>query len=707
MRYARLSSALALILGAACADNTTAPPPSFPGATSHAISDATHGIAGNPHFFWLPPVTGQPPSEMLGTFERLASPQVAVVCQSSTQLAVPAECDGETLLFSFDRSNGLEVFDDYFKVNLDLQEADLRVTTDPASDYTTYRIQVFTDAMNEIGGPFLLGFADIQLGENGRDAKNLSTGETIGLVDGRTLPVRFRIDAGAYEYAVGTGIASGGPVPEDQQLCQVNCSVTLVPTDQITEASLSDSEAGEMTAMQFQPGDVSTTSVLIIDERIIEGEDADCAEGISLDKKHCYRYRITPDEAFNNDVRFGICPYDVPLEISAGWRILKVDYDEDQNPILTRPDPADVSDFLPCTMPSGTSSMIAAAFRRVADWLVPPLLADAPRVWGAMARDLSDVFWGLDAELQPVGDIEFTVTLGTTVSPTVQVVKLLPDPPEPLAEAQVTFQVSEWSLSELALPEGGVLVSSETTGGRVTSMTVLTGDDGVASVDWTITGGADSVFVTSPGAVTDSLHPQLPLVFTAQGIAPPAISAVVPSTLTVPGTGTAYGTFVVDGSGFGDGEISTAAPLLLTGASTVNGDGTSISRDFEIGAGAAPGSYKLYVATPFGEDSVPIEMEAPGTGTGSVTGAVTCESAPVVGIMVTLLQVPPGPTTWGATTTGSGVYVFGLVTPGTYTVNAYVTGYMPASETVVVSAGATSEADLEVCTPVGDPPPAS
>src|SRR5881296_2890492 len=69
----RLSVAVtALALFAACTDErgpTSARPP----AISAEISDAAHGLDGNPHFFWLPPMVANPAS-FNGPFNPRLSP---------------------------------------------------------------------------------------------------------------------------------------------------------------------------------------------------------------------------------------------------------------------------------------------------------------------------------------------------------------------------------------------------------------------------------------------------------------------------------------------------------------------------------------------------------------------------------------------------------------------------------------------------------
>ena len=61
MNRSRLSMCAAAILAAACQDRQ-----SPPGAPSFLIQDATHN-GGNPHFYWLPPMTRQP--SFTGTFD--------------------------------------------------------------------------------------------------------------------------------------------------------------------------------------------------------------------------------------------------------------------------------------------------------------------------------------------------------------------------------------------------------------------------------------------------------------------------------------------------------------------------------------------------------------------------------------------------------------------------------------------------------------
>src|SRR5204863_6068641 len=55
----------------------------------------------------------------------------------------------------------------------------------------TYRIRVL------VFGNYELGHADVDVVNSGSQLKNVQTGQFIPLLDGRTLPIKFRIETGA------------------------------------------------------------------------------------------------------------------------------------------------------------------------------------------------------------------------------------------------------------------------------------------------------------------------------------------------------------------------------------------------------------------------------------------------------------------------------------------------------------------------------
>ena len=148
------------------------------------IKDAVHG-GGNAHFFWLPPMVPDP--NATGVFDGTLAPEVEI-CEIT--LAGLAGCVPLTPSAVFTTTTGpgsetvrVNLDDQYYIVNWHTNEFD--VGPDP-----TYRISVLVDDTE-------LGLADVQLGATGKDAKNLANGNIIGLKDGRTLPIKFRIEEGA------------------------------------------------------------------------------------------------------------------------------------------------------------------------------------------------------------------------------------------------------------------------------------------------------------------------------------------------------------------------------------------------------------------------------------------------------------------------------------------------------------------------------
>lgn len=503
-----LAATLALALLFGCEREPVAPTLSAPRPASD-ISDAVHGLDGNPGFFWLAPMVAQPASELLGTFAPRLRPTVKVVCQEVRP--VGGECDPAVALMEVGVGSGLVVDAEKYQVDIDIATAGLRPVSE--GDTATYRILVLTDSLVEVGGPFVVGFADIQVASSGREARNLATGDVIGLVDDRTLPVKFRLEGGAYEHELRTNLAT---VPGDPTgpLCQENCTVEVVPNTETTEVSLREEDGGgeEVTGVLFEAGDLATTSIVIIDEKRTDGDDADCAAGVHLQKRYCYRYKVFPDVSFQNEVRVGICPRELPIGAGSPWALLKVDYDAAGVPTLTRPVPVGVADFLPCVGLGGDASALRSAFHRALEWLVPPLYAATEKVWGGMASDFSDLFWGIEAELTPVSAADTTAAPGDVVVRTVAVHATNPEPDEALEGAHVAFEITSGEGS-LAAPTGVTAISSDTAiDGRTIRLTLATAADGQASVEWTLGPGENRMEVTSPHATTADGQP---VIFTA------------------------------------------------------------------------------------------------------------------------------------------------------------------------------------------------
>ena len=164
------------LLVAGCMD-ITAPTDLSPGLV---ILDAEHGDEGS-HFYFLPPMVPDPGAT--GVFDA-TQPAVVEICEWTG-----LDCALTIAEFSVDAGTiTVSVEDEHYLAlwhagdfNLDLTEL--------------YRIRVLVGAQE-------LGFADVQPVNNGSGLKNIETGEVIGLIDNRTLPVKFRIEEGALGTAI-------------------------------------------------------------------------------------------------------------------------------------------------------------------------------------------------------------------------------------------------------------------------------------------------------------------------------------------------------------------------------------------------------------------------------------------------------------------------------------------------------------------------
>ena len=176
-----LAAATLALVG--CSD---APTPTGTNSPLLEIVDAVHN-GGNEHFFFLPPMVSS--SVTNGTFDASLEP-VVEICQLSLGV-----CGTTVATFTTTSGPGSEMVrvvpaDEHYIVNWHTGEFDVALGP-------TYRVSVLVAGTE-------LGFADVELGANGREAKNLATDEIIGLKDGRTLPVKSRIEEGAFPPPIGS-----------------------------------------------------------------------------------------------------------------------------------------------------------------------------------------------------------------------------------------------------------------------------------------------------------------------------------------------------------------------------------------------------------------------------------------------------------------------------------------------------------------------
>ncbi len=161
----------AAILAAGCQD------PAAPTAVIGAplISDGAH--QGSDDFYFLPPLVEQPWTT--GAFDGARTPRVEVceleasTCAASVATyTTTAGPDGETIR--------VDPIEEHYSVNWHTDRFSLDLAR-------TCRIEVWV-------GTDRVGFADVTLGATGKELKNVDTDEFIALKDGRTLPIKFRLE---------------------------------------------------------------------------------------------------------------------------------------------------------------------------------------------------------------------------------------------------------------------------------------------------------------------------------------------------------------------------------------------------------------------------------------------------------------------------------------------------------------------------------
>src|SRR5258705_13647385 len=176
----RVLLCLTLITLSACNGDRVVQPTYSPTTNSKAISDATHsavGFASNPDFFFLPPMVKNPSGSAKwdnGAFNASLRPTVEICASAATIEAdvVSAACAPLPPALAAIADAGAEQYQANWKV--------------PKSSTTFYRITVKV-------GTKSLGFADVETGSNTSQLKNVATGEFIPLLDGQSLPIKFRI----------------------------------------------------------------------------------------------------------------------------------------------------------------------------------------------------------------------------------------------------------------------------------------------------------------------------------------------------------------------------------------------------------------------------------------------------------------------------------------------------------------------------------
>lgn len=487
----RLLTVIAGLVVAACqSDRSVA---SHPGRLAADISDGAHQadcttatatcVPSNLHFFFLPPMVKAPTTT--GVFNPNLAPSVTIcpvvanVCVGASFSPGPVQVDA---------------VGQQYKVNWN---------TDPTTISTTaiYRLVVTSSGLE-------LGFADVQPVSNGSQLKNIETGEFIGLVDGRTLPIKFRIEQGAVCFGRTDCVEQTvGPATTEQHV--------IVPSG--------------FAAASFPPGYFNQTVTLTIFE-VPTSCFGSSTPPLGFKQFGCFNFSTEPKAA---DVlgcvadpanpakcaRVEVCPTITPDDQRYGHLVL---FRSDPG-APAREIPEAHEQFIHCPTttiglgPTGLGDVADAAWHavgRAVGRLIqpPPLFAASAMIHnglGGLSCCFSNFGWALPLTLSTVpGTDHNTATTGTQVVPDPAVLlQYLHPTPSPAPGFAVNFAAILGTGASLSAPAA------------------TTDVNGNASVHWTL----GSTGVNAIVATTDSASGS-PDTLTATATPPPDL--LISTTLT-------------------------------------------------------------------------------------------------------------------------------------------------------------------------------
>jgi hypothetical protein len=443
---------------------------------SHSISDGnncelpgTSCTKGNPDFFFLPPMVSNPSSSSNwtpGAFNGnlKADVQICALDVKTIGGVTTSTCRVSVLSPT---TAAADVHGEAYQLNWKV----------PSDTTTFYRITVTVGAKT-------LGWADVQSASNASQLKNVSTNEYVPLSDGRTLPIKFRIEnyalcekPGAGPCASGTiDLAVGGTVAATLPTFTAPAGVTIpsqTPTSAITTAATTDA---------------STTTTITV--ATCEDLNPRATDLPTFGK--CIR--VTADPALSSDgltkaaIVFVCDVSDLTITQGAGGQVL--DHDQADRITLHRLDPGPNDGQIVAALPHATAcggptasrndgsirglfaelrhGKMHEALRQVASLVSPKPLYAARFIdlgGGGSSNFFSDFQFALPAKMEVVSAADGqTATFGT----------LVPLPP--------SVKVTDIG----GAPVRNATVRFSTKNGSVAQEQVVTDEQGVAQVGWTL-----------------------------------------------------------------------------------------------------------------------------------------------------------------------------------------------------------------------------
>ncbi len=448
-----------------------------------SISDGAQA-GGNPNFFFLPPMVKNPsghPDFDPGGFNGTLSPTVEI-CKLDGSACAASQDAGFPIRFTRTTGPGGEtirvsVTDEHYHVNWHTDRFNLTVGAQ-------YRIQVIGAADDQVWG-----YADVQPVSSGKELKSLTDGTVIGLVDGRTLPIKFRPEFGVYtancfnndcvEQVVGAG---GGTVTTPEKFAGVEIPAGALDNDVTIIIARVNTAEGPCLPTDFQQ---------------FEG---------------CYRYDTDPDlrevqnsglDQFNVNVIVGVCLVPESAD-QVNLQLYKFDPEADETPVAL---PSVAETFLDCVGFNGGEPIGGlaprwlrdlagtgwrAVQRHVGPWFSPPPLVAGDNGLGGLTGSFSRIGWLRPATMSLNGGDGQSGPINGTLEGNLSVLVQGTHPATaPLGGALVTFSVTGG---------GGGLRAPGSEDALAAEITVTTDAEGIASARWTLgdVAGDQTVIASAP-----------------------------------------------------------------------------------------------------------------------------------------------------------------------------------------------------------------
>lgn len=489
--------AVAVVVLSGCRDNSPVQPNQVPPINA-MIFDGAHSN-GNKDFFFLPPLVTSPvgsPNYDAGKFNAHLAPTVEVCELNDNPILVPGT-DCHSLVFG-PAMMSLAAGSEQYQLNWDTKASPLIATN-------FYRIAVRGSARGTA-----LGFVDVDPVLGGM--KNVKTDDVVQFQDGRTMPIRVRIEQGAF----GASNAS-------DQVEQVVPNILPVTGLDVTTNT---KHAGAHFTNGWLPSVNGTQldQVVVIIERLPITNGATCLNTSFEQLEGCYRFRTDPDLhglgpdgtdlLFTIPVIAGVCfqfPSDIgnetnqhPFEL---YRSEEIEgrlvpavplLDERAAPFLNCGDFGPTPPSIGAAFRSGRLGDIAkaglyAVTHAIGRVIQPAALHAVDLGAGGSTNEFSRFGYVRPASMSVTSGNGAVAPAGSTVQASVQ---LQNHHSHGSSELNETSAIVGQSVT-FAVTAGGGTVSTADCGAGDSCPAITVGPDGIATVSWKLGFGVNTLEVTT------------------------------------------------------------------------------------------------------------------------------------------------------------------------------------------------------------------